>query len=51
MASFPVAMSLTLLEILLNTPVEVATTWWVLVLEYVKLVVTGQGVLQTVNQV
>ena len=51
MASSLVAMILTLSEILLNTPAKVATTWWVLVLEHVKLVATGQGVLQPVKQV
>ena len=40
-----------LLEILLNTPAEVATTWWVLPLEHVNLVVTGQKVLQPVKKV
>ena len=40
-----------LLEKLLNTPVEVATTWWVLALEHVNLVVTGQKVLQPVKKV
>ena len=44
-------MVLTLLEILLNTPVKVGTTWWVLTLEYVKLVVTGQEVHRPVRKV
>ena len=45
------AMELVLLEILLNTPVVVGTTWRVLTLEHAKLVVTGQNVLQPVKKV
>ena len=48
MASSPVAMSLTLLEIQLNIPVEVDTTWLVLKPEHVNLVVIGQEVHQHV---
>ena len=48
MGLFLVAISPTLLEIQLNTPVEVGTTWWVLILEHAKLVVTGQEVHQHV---
>ena len=51
MASSLVVMSLVLLEIQLNTPVEVGTTWWVLVLEHAKPVVTGQQGLQFVRKV
>ena len=50
MDSFLVAMS-PMLEILLNTHVEVATTWWVLALEHAKLEVTGQEMLQSVKRV
>ena len=51
MASSLVAMSLIMLETLLNTPVEVATIWWVPTLEHVKLVVTGQQGIQYVRKV
>ena len=46
-----IAISLMFLEILLNTHVLVATTWWELDSEHVRLVVTGQEVLQPVRQV
>ena len=46
-----IVISLMFLEILLNTPVLVATTWWEQGSEHVKLVVTGQEVLQPVKQV
>ena len=51
MASSLVVMSLVLLETVLNTLVEVGTTWWVIVLEHVELVVTGQQGLQFVRKV
>ena len=49
--SFPGVMSPGVLEAMLNTPVEAATTWWVPALEHAKLVVTGLGVLQPVKRV